>query len=115
MPSFDDECGEFLALYQALIDDVARVDHEVDSPLKRRTFVRTVFAFIEGTTHRFKLLALSFAKDRKVRLSANEAGALTGETFRVSESGKICPRSLHISTVPNLQLTMRLAACLPLQ
>lgn len=110
MFSFYDECGEFLNLHDVLFDDLEKSDAETDSPVKRRTFVRTGFALIEGTTYRFKLLALNFAKDRKVQLSPGEVAALTGETYRINDGGRICRRRLHISTVANLQLTLRLSA-----
>lgn len=107
---FDDECAQLIELYETLVDDVAVCTKQADSPANRRAFIRAVFAFVEGCTYRFKLLALSFATHRGNSLSIGEVSVLSGQTFRVDDSGHIRVRRLQISPSANLQVATRLAA-----
>jgi len=109
-PTFGDECDQFIALYETLIDDVAVCTKQEASAANRRAFIRAVFAFVEGCTYRFKLLALSYATHRSNSLSIGEISVLSGQTFRVDDSGRIRVRRLQISPSANLQMTTRLAA-----
>ena len=107
---FDDECEQLINLYDTLLDDVSVCMKQEDSPANRRAFVRTVFAFVEGCTFRFKLLALSFATRRNNSLSVGEISVLSGQAFSVDENGDVRVRRLQISPSANLQLATRLAA-----
>jgi hypothetical protein len=107
---FDDECEQLINLYELLIDDVSVSIKQEDSPASRRSFIRAVFAFVEGCTYRFKLLALSFATHRDKSLSVGEVSVLSGQAFSVDDNGNIRVRRLLISPSANLQLATRLAA-----
>jgi hypothetical protein len=107
---FDDECEQLINLYETLVDDVVECTRQPDSGAVRRSFIRAVFAFVEGSTHRFKLLALGFATHRSESLSMEEISVLSGQTFRVDDNGRIRVRRLQISPSANLQVATRLAA-----
>jgi hypothetical protein len=107
---FDDECEQLIELYETLIDDVSACTKQEDSAANRRSFIRAVFAFVEGCTYRFKLLALSFATHRSNSLSVGEISVLSGQAFRVDDGGHIRVRRLQISLSANLQVATRLAA-----
>ncbi|MEY2488781.1 MAG: hypothetical protein QOC70_723 [Verrucomicrobiota bacterium] len=107
---FDDECEQLISLYETLLDDVSVCMKQEDSPANRRSFVRAVFAFVEGCTFRFKLLALSFETRRNNSLSVGEISVLSGQAFSVDDNGNVRVRRLQISPSANLQLATRLAA-----
>ena len=99
-----------MTLFYTLHDDVTACMAQKDSPANRRSLIRAVFAFVEGFTYRFKLLALEFASHQKNSLSVAELSALSGQTFTVDDNGSIHARRLQISPSANLQLATRLAA-----
>jgi hypothetical protein len=107
---FDDECEQLINLYETLVADVVECTRQLDSGAVRRSFVRAVFAFVEGSTYRLKLLALGFATHRKNPLSIEEMSVLSGQTFRVDDNGHIRVRRLQISPSAHLQVATRLAA-----
>jgi len=70
---------EYKKLFKALVDDVIAAEEELtqsDDQLKRRTYVRTVFALIEGDTFRRKQTALSW---HELSLEARTVLKLTEE------------------------------------
>ena len=59
----------------------------VASPFSRRTYVRTVFTFIEGVTFGMKQLTLGLHASGRVALSAAELAALREEMYDLEDSG----------------------------
>jgi hypothetical protein len=86
-------CDEGLAAYELLI--------ERDTPFVRRTFVRTVFAVIEGVTSYMKTTALS--KIPADNLTPAETAMLREESFTLDNRGRVQVQPKFVPLDANLR------------
>ncbi|MUJ39655.1 hypothetical protein [Aliivibrio fischeri] len=75
--------------FSILLDDCregAEVWAEQLTDASKRAYVRTVFSFIEGNSHRLKLLWLECHKEGYIKLSEKELNCING--FKIEEDGQ---------------------------
>lgn len=110
--------NELLDLFQLLHEDVATciamiqqesVTNTVDL-FSRRAYVRAVFAFIEGVTHRMKLLAFEEKDKPNVNFSAAELAFLLEEDFDLTDKGEVISMSARISLTKNIRFAFKAIA-----
>lgn len=77
------------------------------SQLARRSFVRALFALIEGMTFSIKRLVLMFAADGDGKLTPDEISLLSEHTAELDSAGAIIGKTAYLKFKPNLQFTFR--------
>lgn len=82
------ESRDILNLLYEDVDLAERMWKHQDSQFWRRTFIRSVFALIEGFTYRLKQVALEASKKFRVELSKSEMALLLEESYEVNEKGQ---------------------------
>lgn len=78
-----------------------------DSQSHRRSYVRSVFAFIEGIVYRMKDTAHYFGEARTV-LSVEELGVLRGVSFVVNGEGEASSTPVYSSFNPNFKFAFKI-------
>jgi hypothetical protein len=78
-----------------------------NSQLHRRAYVRSVFAFIEGTLHCMKMTTIHLGTILG-NLLIQELLVLNGETFDVDDRGDILSKSLYPKFLSNLKFTFKI-------
>lgn len=74
-----------------------------DNPFMRRAFVRATFAFVEGTAHTMKRIAIAMHEDGEVEFSNAELAVLREEAYELSGSGKAQKRKMKMRTLDNVR------------
>tara|TARA_R110002049_G_scaffold95572_5_gene234753 strand:+ start:265 stop:819 length:555 start_codon:yes stop_codon:yes gene_type:complete len=92
---------EFNPLRMRLSEDVTyfniRLGDETNKNIIRRSYVRAVFAFIEGYLYAFKQISLRISEESEgIKLSPEEIIALKEVEVSIDDSGNIKQRSKYI-------------------
>ena len=121
---------EYMSLFKALSDDAIAADEErtqSDNQFKRRTYVRTVFALIEGDTFRRKHAALmlhdlyqemlgvsappeQLAKVTQVVFTDAEIALIREEQYELDNKGEVQTRQKFLRPAANLRLSFKVYA-----
>ena len=91
--------------FYLLVEDVlAATEAWRDNPsdFTRRCYIRTVMAFIEGNTFRFKKVSLWLHENILPIFSPEEIVCLKEESVSIKENGKIEIKNMHIKMLSNL-------------
>jgi len=73
----------------------------------RRTFVRSLFAGIEGINHRMKHISMLLANIHKIELTHAEIAMLREETYSLNEKGDATSSKSKLRTKENLCFTLK--------
>jgi hypothetical protein len=93
--------GELNALFLDLIEDVELLSRNAnESSNARRSYIRAVFALVEGLTHAMKQVALS---ERGVAWTSAELALLAEEAYRLDSSGRPETANAAIPLLPNVR------------
>jgi len=104
MSATDNAFDSFNPLFVELLDDVAKSEGKsAQSESDRRSYVRAVFALIEGTTFSLKQLAVTGPHGG---FSAAEIAALKEESYGLKEDGAVYVRSARLRCLPNVRLAL---------
>ena len=101
----NDAYNEAILLYDALLDDVGVFCRELatdPSQRCRRSYVRAVFAMIEGVTFCIKQMALDENGSPKA-LSPAEQAMILEEGYGLDESGNVIVKNATLPTLANLR------------
>jgi hypothetical protein len=79
-----------------------------DKQFWRRTYVRSLFARIEGITYNLKHLAPTFAELNNMKLSRAETAILKEESYKVNNDGDAITDKSKIRTADNLLFTFKI-------
>jgi hypothetical protein len=82
------ESKDILNVLYEDVDLAERMWKQQDSQFWRRTFIRSVFALIEGFTYCLKQVALEASKKFGIELSKSEIALLLEESYEVSDKGQ---------------------------
>lgn len=105
-----DWAEEFSQLYVELLDDAASSFVKPSGELsaaERRTFVRALFAYIEGTTYAYKQTFLNLGLGAK--LSDAEKACLREETYSVNDRGEVVIQTATIRCLSNIRLAFAIS------
>jgi hypothetical protein len=108
-----DQVDNYQALYGALMFDVeAAIDALAgsDTQFNRRSYVRTVFALIEGETYLRKQYALMMHDLGMIRLSDPEVALLREEQYKLNNKGEPSTQQLFLRLAENLRYSFRIDA-----
>lgn len=75
----------------------------------KRSFVRKVFAFIEGSTFAIKNLLIQQSRFKKIVLSEEEMLLLKERTASLNTDGDSIETKLHLKTIPNIKFMFKKA------
>ena len=94
---------ELATIFEVLSSDVDELSGKVEkgSPQDCRSFVRAVFALIEGVNYRTKQVAIS----ESTGWTAAELAMLKEEAYSLDNQGRIAVRSARIALLPNIRFT----------
>jgi hypothetical protein len=98
-------------IFKLLYEDVElaeRMWSEQDSQFWRRTFIRSVFALIEGFTYRLKQVALEASKKFSIELSKSEIALLLEESYEVNDKGHAETKPDYIQLPKNIKFAFRM-------
>jgi hypothetical protein len=102
---------EFGAMLTSLVGDVSmcleRLKKEPDNQSERRTFIRTFFAFVEGTVFRMKQLALELHEAYGVDFTEAEVAMLREETYDLRENGEVYTQQKFIPLKSNIKFAFK--------
>jgi hypothetical protein len=73
----------------------------------RRTFIRSLFAGIEGINHRINNVSILLANIQKIKLSHAEIAMLKEETYALNEKGEAISTKSKLRTKDNLCFTLK--------
>ena len=79
-----------------------------DSQFWRRTFIRSVFALIEGFTYSLKQVALEAAKRFDIELSKSEIALLLEESYEVNDKGLAETKKDYIQLPKNIKFAFNI-------
>jgi hypothetical protein len=105
--------NELRDLYEILISDVREctdVIQKQDTQFARRTFVRSVFAFVEGVVFRLKQMALEASSELQVSLSIPEVAVLSEETYELNDKGEPSAKSNYPQLPRNTKFAFKIVA-----
>jgi hypothetical protein len=108
-----DPVDNYQALYGALMFDVeaaANALAEADTQFNRRSYVRTVFALIEGETYLRKQYALMMNNLGMVTLNDPEMALLREEQYKLNNKGEPDTQQLFLRLPENLRFSFRIDA-----
>jgi hypothetical protein len=108
-----DPVDNYQALYGALMFDVEAAVHELakaDTQFNRRSYIRTVFALVEGETYLRKQYALMMHELRMVTLSDAEVALLREEQYKLNNKGEPNVQQLFLRLPENLRFSFRIDA-----
>ena len=99
---------EYLNVHNILVADVRSALDELrklDTPFKRRTFVHTLFAFIEGEIYRRKQVALAIYDAHGVAFSEAEIAMLKEKSYDLDRRGKVTLQQKFLRLENNLKFS----------
>lgn len=102
----DDPITDFINL---LLSDVTAAHNDLqkeDTQYRRRTYVRTVFAAIEGYVHFLKQSTLSTLDDDREHFSSVEIALLEELRYEVNQNGEVKVQAATIPTINNLRFAL---------
>ncbi len=102
------ESRDILKLLYEDVELAERMWREQDSQFWRRTFIRSVFALIEGFTYRLKQVALEASKKFSIELSKSEIALLLEESYEVNDKGQAETRPDYIQLPRNIRFAFRM-------
>lgn len=98
-------------LFCALVDDVieaSKTCEQREDEFSKRSYVRTVFAFVEGIIQVMKSSAILFDElNNPPLLNADEVALLKEKESRITNAGEVKSMKSKISLLPNLQFALR--------
>lgn len=103
------ELQNLVGLMTVLNEDVVRY-RAADDAASRRSLVRSVFAYIEGSSFGFRYAALHLARVRNVELSLGETLTCREVTYALNERGQVEERQLLSSPLANLRFALTILA-----
>jgi len=110
LKDFTRRMREFKPLLDTLVGDVELAHDKMDrsSQPDRRSYVRAVFALIEGTTTAMKVLLLETQKVTGIELTAGEYAVLSEQAYSLSRSGAVKERPWFLPIAHNVRFTFRM-------
>jgi hypothetical protein len=99
---------EFVRMFFALREDAVHwlpTSQGPDNPFRRRAFVRATFAFVEGTVHVMKRIALAMGEAGEIEFSNAELAVLREEHYELG-SGKAQTRKMKVRTLDNVRFAV---------
>jgi hypothetical protein len=103
--------GESRDIFKLLYEDVDLAERkwkQQDSQFWRRTFIRSVFALIEGFTYRLKQVALEASKIFSIELSNSEIALLLEESYGVNEKGEAEVKPDYLQLPKNIKFAFNM-------
>ena len=79
-----------------------------DSPMLRRSFVRSFFAYVEGITYVLKRDALSLVRIQSGVYSPGEISILTEENYGINNRGELTKQRKFLPTAENFLFAMKM-------
>ena len=102
------ELKEILNVLYEDVDFAERMWKDQDSQFWRRTFIRSVFALIEGFTYSLKQVALQAAKRFHIELSKSEIALLLEESYEVNDKGLAETKKDYIQLPKNIKFAFNM-------
>ena len=102
--------NDFTAIVDIAIADISmsrKMVNKNQNQFWRRTFVRSLFAGIEGINHRIKHFSILLANIHEIDLTHAEIAVLSEETYSLNEKGVATSSKSKLRTKENLCFTVR--------
>jgi hypothetical protein len=100
--------GAFKDIYQTLQEDfIESGDWVIEDPsnFRLRTYIRTFFAFVEGTLYGMKQVALKMHEHKSCFTEA-EVTLLKEVTYEIADRGRVREKTKFIDTINNVRFTV---------
>ncbi|HEX8195848.1 MAG TPA: hypothetical protein VF571_06555 [Pyrinomonadaceae bacterium] len=109
---------EFIRISSLLLEDTiicaGGFEIDINNPDQRqfwrRSFVRSLFAAIEGLTFQYKQLAKEIAKYNRVEFSSSEIALLNDESYVLNNKGEASVQEAKLKTVENMLFSLFMLA-----
>jgi hypothetical protein len=104
---------QMTAIVEELGKDVVKSRDEAakdGGPFWRRTLVRALFAYIEGSSYRLKQVAPPVAEYNSVALSKAETALLTEESYDLNDKGEAIIKKAKLRTAENLLFSVKIVS-----
>lgn len=102
------ESKDILKALHEDVDLAERMWKQQDTQFWRRTFIRSVFALIEGFTYCLKQVALEASKKFRVEMSKSEVALLSEESYEVNDKGEAETKTAFIQLPGNIRFVFNM-------
>jgi len=103
---FDQKAELVLSLSKDCNIGLEMQEQDPQNPYLRRSFVRTFFAYLEGSNHQMKHLTLLLHRELQVDFNDEERALLREETYTLDHQGKATTTQKFPGAIPNLRFTL---------
>jgi hypothetical protein len=107
LEEFDQKAELVVALSRDCMQGLELQERDPENQYLRRCFVRSFFAYLEGSNHQMKHLTLLFHEKLRVDFSVAEVAMLREEGYEVDHQGRATTKRRSPDILANLKLTIK--------